>query len=101
MCALWITFLFIVLSPGLLLTLPPVGKQIFMSGKTSLLAVAVHAVIFYLVLSYFSDELEGFKDCPQPDGQKPEGCKCNFGNRTRRNCAQGLICQTSRFCGKP
>jgi hypothetical protein len=38
--------LFIVLSPGLLLTLPPVGKNIFMSGKTSTVAVFVHAAVF-------------------------------------------------------
>lgn len=44
--------LFILLSPGLLLTLPPVGRAVFMSGKTSYAAVLVHAVVFYLVLSY-------------------------------------------------
>jgi len=38
--------LFVVLSPGLLLTLPPVGNKIFMSGKTSLMAIVVHAVVF-------------------------------------------------------
>ena len=45
------TLLFILLSPGVLLTLPPIGGKIFMSGKTSLVAVLVHAVVFYLVLS--------------------------------------------------
>lgn len=45
------TLLFILLSPGVLLTLPPVGGKIFMSGKTSLLAVLVHAVVFYVLLS--------------------------------------------------
>lgn len=45
------TLLFVLLSPGVLLTLPPVGGKIFMSGKTSLLAVAVHAVVFYVLLS--------------------------------------------------
>ena len=44
--------LFILLSPGLLLTLPPVGKKIFMSHQTSVAAVLVHALVFYLVLSY-------------------------------------------------
>lgn len=44
--------LFILLSPGLLLTLPPVGKKIFMSCQTSVQAVFVHALVFYLVLSY-------------------------------------------------
>lgn len=43
--------LFVLLSPGVLLTLPPIGK-VFMSGKTSLVAVLVHAVVFYVLLSY-------------------------------------------------
>ena len=60
------TLLFIVLSPGVLLTLPPVGSKIFMSGKTSLLAVLVHAVVFYLVLCYRNslpivNMIEGFE----------------------------------------
>lgn len=45
------TVLFVLLSPGVLLTLPPVGSRVFMSGKTSLLAVLVHAVVFYLLLA--------------------------------------------------
>jgi hypothetical protein len=44
--------LFILLSPGLLLTLPPVGKKVFMSGLTSKAAIAVHAIVFYAVLAY-------------------------------------------------
>jgi len=46
------TVLFVLLSPGVLLTLPPVGSRIFMSGKTSLIAVLVHAVVFYFLLSF-------------------------------------------------
>lgn len=60
MSLLSLTVLFIVLSPGVLLTLPPVGSKIFMSGKTSLLAVAVHAVVFYLVAMYVLPAVEGF-----------------------------------------
>ncbi len=45
------TVLFVLLSPGVLLTLPPIGGKVWMSGKTSLLAVAVHAVVFYVLLS--------------------------------------------------
>jgi hypothetical protein len=53
------TLLFIVLSPGLLLTLPPVSKgKIFMSHETSVTAILVHAVVFallfFLVRHYFS-----------------------------------------------
>jgi len=56
--------LFVLLSPGVLLTLPPVGGQVFMSGKTSLIAVLVHAVIFTLILTQLEfefDETEGFR----------------------------------------
>lgn len=59
--------LFILLSPGLLLTLPPLSKGgIFMSGKTSVIAVLVHALVFAFLL-YYSDyipiigQLDGFQ----------------------------------------
>lgn len=42
--------LFVLLSPGLLLTLPAVGRRVFMSGKTSVAAVLVHALVFALVV---------------------------------------------------
>ena len=55
---LWIAvILFVVLSPGLLLTLPPGAIA---SRKTSILAVLVHAVIFYLILWCLTREKEGF-----------------------------------------
>jgi len=41
--------LFVLLSPGVLLTLPPLSKGVFRSGQTSLVAVVVHAVVFALV----------------------------------------------------
>lgn len=46
------TVLFVLLSPGVLLTLPPIGGKIWMSGKTSLMAVLVHAIVFYVLLSF-------------------------------------------------
>jgi hypothetical protein len=50
---MWTTvLLFVLLSPGLLLTLPPNGKQVFLSGKTSFMAVVLHAFIFSLAVSY-------------------------------------------------
>jgi hypothetical protein len=42
--------LFFLLSPGVLLTLPPVGKKIWMSGQTSCTAAFVHAIVFVGVL---------------------------------------------------
>ena len=58
--------LFILLSPGLLLTLPPVGGKAWMSGKMSVAAVFVHAVVFFVLLSYrrsipLLNQLEGFQ----------------------------------------
>lgn len=57
-----LAILFFVLSPGVLLTLPPVGKKWWMSGQTSIMAAAVHAVVFavvlYLLRSY--GMIEGF-----------------------------------------
>ena len=48
--------LFFVLSPGILITLPP-GS--FFSGRTSVVAAAVHAVVFFAVGYLF---LYGFPD---------------------------------------
>ncbi len=58
--------LFVLLSPGMLLTLPPVGNKVFMSCKTSVLAVLVHAVVFAFLLANLSsipilNQLEGFQ----------------------------------------
>jgi hypothetical protein len=71
------TVLFILLSPGVLLTLPPIGGKIFMSGKTSLVAVLVHAVVFYVLLSYrrqipvINVILEGFEAQGQQGSAMP------------------------------
>jgi hypothetical protein len=59
--------LFILLSPGLLLTLPPVGKKIFMSCQTSTAAVLVHALVFAFALYYLPyipvlNRLDGFQN---------------------------------------
>ena len=63
---MWIAvLLFILLSPGLLITLPPVGK-IFMSRKTSLTAVLVHATIFATLLTLLKSVSEGFQAGPSP-----------------------------------
>ena len=41
--------LFLILSPGILLTIPAGSRGLFMSGQTSLVAAAVHAVVFLIV----------------------------------------------------
>jgi hypothetical protein len=44
--------LFILLTPGVLLTLPPGSRGVWMSGQTSLMAVGVHTLVFALVFSF-------------------------------------------------
>ncbi len=55
--------LFVLLQPGVLLTLPAVGRRVFMSGKTSVIAVLVHALVFMLVVYILkrTGYAEGFK----------------------------------------
>jgi hypothetical protein len=70
--------LFVLLSPGLLLTLPPVGKKIFMSCQTSTAAVFVHALVFAIALAYLPyipilNQLEGFQAAPAGSGPKRMG----------------------------
>jgi hypothetical protein len=45
------TVLFLALSPGMLLTLPPGSKGVFMSGQTSPASTLVHTVVFALVFA--------------------------------------------------
>ena len=58
--------LFILLSPGLLLTLPPLSKSgVFMSRKTSVIAILVHAIVFGVLLYYVDyipilNQIDGF-----------------------------------------
>ena len=46
------TILFVLLSPGMLLTIPPASKGLFMSGQTTMAAVAVHALVFAVVFAF-------------------------------------------------
>jgi len=57
---LFLTLLFILLSPGFLLTIPPLGKGLLMSGQTSLSSVIVHAVVFASILYVIAKQKEGF-----------------------------------------
>ena len=59
---LFLTLLFIILSPGFLLTIPPMNKGILMSGQTSVSSILVHALIFTGVLYGLSTIKEGFAD---------------------------------------
>ena len=71
-CAL----LFFVLSPGVLLTLPPGSRGIFMSRQTSVIAAVVHALVFAAVSYYLWPKHEGFEDkkaCPPNMKACPSG----------------------------
>jgi len=74
MCAIAV-ILFILLSPGLLLTIPPVSKGgLFMSGKMSVTSVFVHAAVFALALYLLQgSKTEGFQvpDAAPPAPQMP------------------------------
>jgi hypothetical protein len=41
---------FFLLSPGVLVTIPPFLPPAFFSGRTSLVAAFVHALVFYAVI---------------------------------------------------
>ena len=49
---LLVAVLFFVLSPGVLLTLPPGSRGIFASGQTSLAAAAIHALVFMVAVHF-------------------------------------------------
>ena len=56
--------LFILLSPGLLLTVPAVGNKAFtvMSGQTSIGAILLHTFLFYLMYKQLLNIYEGFDE---------------------------------------
>jgi len=59
--------LFFILSPGVLLTLPPGSKGIWMSCQTSVAAALVHGLVFvvlYTVLKSYYISYENFDSCP-------------------------------------
>ena len=77
-----LVILFFVLSPGVLLTLPPVGKKILMSGETSITSALVHTVVFVGILyliQHNTQWVEGFATST-----------CN------PKCGNGYACQDSK-----
>ena len=52
--------LFIVLTPGVLLTLPPGSKGVFMSGQSSPAAVAVHTLVYAVVFALLRKQFPQF-----------------------------------------
>jgi hypothetical protein len=54
------TALFLALSPGLLLTLPPGSGGVFRSGQTSIPAVLTHAIVFAVVFALLRRQFPQF-----------------------------------------
>ncbi len=99
MNGLYLALLFFVLSPGVLLTIPAGSKGFFFSGQTSLVAAAVHALVFVLVLSCLKTYLaeafengpaEGVVACPPGHVRVSGACRktCLLGNYNagEKNC---------------
>ena len=67
---MWINLIcgliFFLLSPGVLLTIPPGSRGLFMSGQTSLIAAAVHAVVFVIVHHIVNAYLKKYYDMEEP-----------------------------------
>lgn len=67
---MWINLIcgliFFLLSPGVLLTIPPGSRGLFMSGQTSLIAAAVHAVVFVIVHHLVNAYLKKYYDMEEP-----------------------------------
>jgi hypothetical protein len=61
---IFLAFLFFILSPGMLLTLPPGSRGVWMSCQTSVAAVFVHTIVFSLLVYYMVDILRalGFRE---------------------------------------
>jgi len=82
---LWLqVLLFVLLSPGVILTLPPVGSKVFFSGKTSIVAVLVHAAVFALVYHLAKKaikkyNLDGFKSCANTGERVSDASECCTG----------------------
>lgn len=89
--ALLPTLLFVLLSPGVLLTLPPKGKGIWMSGQTSLISVLVHAVVFAVAFSYLrsSGMFEGFQDA-MGMAAGADGCEKGMKKDASGNCVVAM-----------
>ena len=65
-----ITFLFIILSPGLFITIPAGSKGMIMSRQTSVNAILVHALVFIIIYQLYlnsCDVWERFEDASGVD----------------------------------
>jgi hypothetical protein len=83
--------LFFVLSPGVILTLPPGSKGIFFSGQTSVVAAAVHALVFVLACYYLRRwmRIEGFEEGPAQGVQMCPPGYVRVSGACRKTCLLG------------
>ena len=70
---------FLILSPGMLVTLPPDQGGIFMSEDTNTLAVLVHGVVFFVLAKFYSDNLQ----C-EPVSDTDPTCKTQYIKATKK-----------------
>ena len=52
--------LFVLLTPGILLTIPPGSRGVFKSGQSSVTAVGVHTLVFALVFSFLRGQFPNY-----------------------------------------
>jgi hypothetical protein len=52
-------FLFVLLSPGFIVTIPPKGSSIFGSNETSQIAIIVHTVFFFTLNKFIQTDFMG------------------------------------------
>lgn len=81
--------LFVLLSPGILLNIPPIQKQWWMTEKTSYICVFVHMIIFVVIYKWiegmgiqedFQKEKKKKKSMLRRAGQPcPKFCPLSFG----------------------
>jgi hypothetical protein len=93
MSLLLTTALFVALSPGVLLTIPPGKGPLFVSGKTSLVAVFVHAVVFYLALYFLPRVVEGMENEEKKEPpKKVSGVQCKMSSECDSGMCVNGIC---------
>ncbi len=77
-----LTILFILLSPGILLNLPPIQGKWWMTEKTSYLCVFIHMILFVFIYKCLEGLVirEDFKKKFRKAGQAcPKFCPTTFG----------------------
>lgn len=91
--------LFVLLSPGVLLTLPAGSKGVFFSGQTSLAAAVVHGLVFVLVCCYLKRTLEGFANEGPAEGiQRCPPGQVRVSGACRPTCLLGKFNQGEGGC---